>query len=109
MPKDVVVTQVFLQFSSSHSHVQPEGKRLCEEGDSESESKKFLIFIYTDLSPQWFTRKFKNSTALLKAISGFTHLVDIWRQTLAVMCTGRLALWVGCEDLLMAPAGFPLV
>lgn len=50
--KDVAVTQVFLSSVVAILHVQPEGKeRLYEEGDSESESKKILIFIYTDLFP----------------------------------------------------------
>ena len=69
--KGVAVTQGFLSSVVAILHAQPEGKeRLHEEGDSESKSKKFLMFIYTDLFPQWFTRKLRNSTALLRAISG---------------------------------------
>lgn len=71
--KDMIVTQVFLSSVAATLHIQPKGKEgLYEEGEFGIWKQRIPdIYIHINFFFQWFTRKFKNNTALLKAISGF--------------------------------------
>lgn len=108
--KDVTVTQGFLSSVGATCHIQPKGKeRLYAEGDF-GIRKQRISDIYTHKLPpphKWFTRKFKDNTAILKVISGF-H-TSCWHLDIN-LSIGVLVSWLsrwGAGDHVCGTCWFP--
>lgn len=94
--KDVTVTQVFLSSVVATLRIQPEGKeRLYEEGDLGSESKGFVIFIYTNFFPPVVHTEIQEQHCSSESYFRIPHVLLTFGYKLKQCCAGKLALWVG--------------
>lgn len=106
--KDVTVTQVFLSSVVATLHIQPEGKeRLYEEGDLGSESKGFVIFIYTNFFPPVVHTEIQEQHCSSESYFRIPDVLLTFGYKLKHWCAGKLGSLGGeWGTLLVAPAGF---